>query len=100
MTWRLVDIVETCYDIFESKAWWFIFSAGNNQDCSRKFHHPHIKEVAGVVVVVMVVGAATGILEVQVREGTTMMAAKGVDIVHISFCFDVDLNVMVAHPFP
>lgn len=56
-------------------------SAGNNQECSHK-PHPHIIEVAGAVVAV---GVATGMPEVQVREGTTMMAAMGADTGHISW---------------
>ena len=54
--------------------------AGNNQECSHK-RHPHIIEVAGVVAVEV----ATGMLEVLVREGTTMMVVKGADTAHISW---------------
>ena len=60
---------------------------GNNQvqECSHK-RHPPIREVAGVVVVVVVVaGVAAGMPAVQVREGTTMIVAKGADTAHISW---------------
>ena len=53
-------------------------SAGNNQEYS---HKPRLYtiELEGVVL-----GVAAGMPAVQVREGTTMMGAKGVDTAHIS----------------
>lgn len=68
--------------------------AGNNQDCSHTPHTPHtprtprtphihIKEVAGVAAAVVGVVVATGVQAVQVKEGTTMIVAKGADTAHI-----------------